>query len=136
MFNPNSETEDPVNPVSSKWTPSWRLIGVVFIIMGVISFGIYMKSITPLVKTVDDKLATLKELRAAKKVQETIILNASKAKDKLDSEIIPLKCSIYSEVGAKDTWESECRDEFDSQTSKVISATAEKLEEEVVPDYQ
>lgn len=136
MFNPNSETEDPVNPVSSKWTPSWRLIGVVFIIMGVISFGIYMKSITPPAKTVDDKLATLKELREAKKVQENIIINASKAKDDLDTKIVPLKCEIYSEVGAKDTWESECRDSFKAQQDKITTQVSSQLEEEVVPDYQ
>lgn len=104
--------------------------------MGVISFGIYMKSITPPAKTVDDKLATLKDLRADKKSHEVIIEEQKKAIYTLDQKIIPLKCEIYSEVGAKDTWESECRDSFEEQQSKITNQVQSKLEEEVVPDYQ
>jgi hypothetical protein len=87
-------------------------------------------------KTIDDKLSQIKELRSEKKTKEQQVEELKKAIYVLDQKIIPLKCSVYSEVGAKDTWESECRDEFDSQTSKIISTTAETLEEAVVPEYQ
>jgi len=87
-------------------------------------------------KTIDDKLSQIKELRGEKKTKEQQVEELKKAIYVLDQKIIPLKCSVYSEVWAKDTWESECRDEFDSQTSKIISTTAEKLEEAVVPEYQ
>lgn len=86
--------------------------------------------------TVDNKLEQLKELRSEKSAKRAQIDQLNKEVYLLDQKIIPLKCSVYSEVWAKDTWETECRDEFDAQASKIISATAEKLETDVVPEYQ
>ena len=123
---------------SSKFAPSWKLIWQVFVIVVILSVSFYFiqfyKANTE--KTVDDKLTQLKELRADKKSREEVIEEQKKAIYVLDQKIIPLKCEIYSEVGAKDTWESECRDSFENQQSEIINQVSSQLKSEVIPEYQ
>ena len=73
--------------------------------------------------TLEDKLTTLKQLRADKaQKQKEIYL--------IDQKIVPLKCSIFSEVGAKEQWNLECQDFYQEQQSKIQNSTPETPEEE------
>lgn len=77
----------------------------------------------PLKPTLEDKLTQLKELRADKsQKQKEIFL--------IDQKIVPLKCSIFSEVGAKEQWNLECQDFFQEKQSKIQNPTTEPTEEE------
>lgn len=88
------------------------------------------------VKTIDDKVKQLNDFRSDKKAREAIIEDQKKAIFVLDQKIIPLKCDVYGEVGAKDSWESECRDDFEAQKEKITSQVSTELEEETVPEFQ
>lgn len=127
--------ESEIPESSSRFTPSRKFIGILLVFSLIISGAFLLTGNSP-GKTVDDKLSQLKELRLDKRAREAIIDEQKKAIYTLDQKIIPLKCEIYSEVWAKDTWESECRDSFEDQQSKITNQVKTELEENIVPDYQ
>lgn len=120
---------------SSRYSPSWKFIGILLVFSLCITWAFLFAQNSP-TKTVDDKLSQLKELRNDKKLKEVALDDLKKQIYLLDQKIIPLKCSVYSEVGAKDTWESECRDSHEEQKQKILNQESEEVDEAVVPDYQ
>lgn len=71
--------------------------------------------------TIDDKLATLKTLREEKKSHEQAIYT-------INQKIVPLKCSIYSDVQAKEQWDLECQNFFQEQQSKIREGSVQAIE--------
>lgn len=105
---------DPVSPQKSRLTSS-GLLYIVGIVAIIIALAIYSSHSTPAKPTLEDKLTQLKELRADKaNHQKAIYLD--------DQKIVPLKCSIYSDVWAKEQWNLECQDYFQEQQSKMKEA--------------
>lgn len=73
---------------------------------------------TPQKITLENKLTQLKDLRSDKaQKQKEIYL--------IDQKILPLKCSIFSEVSAKEQWNIECQDFYQEQQAKIKSTPAE-----------
>lgn len=72
-------------------------------------------------KTLTEKNQLLKEYREIKKSYQKTIDDTQKSIYSLDQKIIPLKCSIYSEVSAKEQWEMECSEFYNEQQSKIWS---------------
>lgn len=98
-----------------------RIIAVIAVVVmfGIFAFVNSTKSTKP---SLEDKLTQLKELRADKVAhQKAIYLD--------DQKIVPLKCSIYSDVGAKDQWNIECQDFFQEQQTKILNKS--QIESEV-----
>ena len=89
----------------------------------IISGSLYLSQndATPQKITLENKLTQLKELRADKaQKQKEIYL--------IDQKIVPLKCSIFSEVGAKEQWNIECQDFYAEQQTKIQQTTTESEE--------
>lgn len=84
-----------------------------------IAFAILLTSCSQSKPTLDNKLDNLKQYRESKKTHENIIIKEKEIIDSIDQKIIPIKCSIYSDVGAKEQWELECQDFYDEQQSKI-----------------
>lgn len=106
--------ESSIDPASKK-LPSTGIIYIVVIVVIFAALVIYSYKATPTKPSLEDKLTQLKELRADKAAhQKAIYLD--------DQKIVPLKCSIYSEVWAKDQWDLECQDYFNDQQSKMKEA--------------
>ena len=135
MNNPISQDTEKKSFFQKIMNPSWKFIIAALIVSLSISAYTYVQR-TDTTKTVDERLTQLKQLRDQKKWKEDQIEQLKKEIYSLDQKIIPLKCSVYSEVWAKDTWESECRDEFEQQKQEIQQSQWKQLEEEVVPDYQ
>lgn len=97
---------------------------LVFVLLGTMFLASCTKNETPVVKaTVDDKIVLLKQYRAEKKDLQNKIYQK-------DQQIIALKCSVFSEVWAKDQWDLDCQDFFQNQQSKIKDAQAEIVEVE------
>lgn len=134
MNNPFT-TENQESDSTTKF-PSWKFIIIALMVSAAISILIWAYAVPSQQKTVDDKLSQIKELRSEKKTKEQQVEELKKAIYVLDQKIIPLKCSVYSEVWAKDTWESECRDSHEEQKQKILNQESEQVDEAVVPEYQ
>lgn len=97
-----------------------RSIAIIFIAIAIIVWLVIYSTYTPATPkiTLEDKLTQLKDLRADKaQKQKEIYL--------IDQKIVPLKCSIFSEVGAKEQWNLECQDFYQEQQAKIQSTPAE-----------
>ncbi len=109
--------ESSINPAAqtAKKIPS-GIIYIVGIVIVLVVLGLFYSNQNNSPKpTLEDKLTQLKTLRADKtQKQKEIYL--------IDQKIIPLKCSIFSDVGAKEQWNIECQDYFNDQQSKMKEA--------------
>lgn len=91
------------------------------IIFALILCGIlYAKNSTPAKPTIDNKVEQLKTLRAEKKQKEQEVYT-------INQKIIPLKCSIYSDVWAKEQWDTECQDFYEEQQAKIREGSDQAL---------
>lgn len=85
-------------------------------IICIIGLVIYSYGWTPkkdtAAQTIDAKVEQLKTLRAEKKAHEEAIY-------KINQKIIPLKCSVFSDVQAKEQWDYDCKQYFEAQQSKI-----------------
>ena len=110
--------ESSIDPVAwaTKKLPSSGIVYIVGIVIILVVLGLFYSNQNNSPKpTLEDKLTQLKTLRAHKsQKQKEIFL--------IDQKIIPLKCSIYSDVWAKDQWNLECQDYFNDQQSKMKEA--------------
>lgn len=100
-----------------------KFFAIAFIIVAVIVWFLIYSNHTPATPkiTLEDKLTQLKDLRADKaQKQKEIFL--------IDQKIVPLKCSIFSEVGAKEQWNLECQDFYQEQQAKIQNTQAEPEE--------
>lgn len=140
MFNPNNI--DPETQISDPVSMKTKiLIAVGAVVLILISYFLweYLKThdIRPQKPvSIDSRMQSLETLRAEKKANEKQIDELQKKNYVLDWKIIPLKCWIYSEVWAKDTWEAECRESHEEQKEKILSQEEEQVDSAVVPDYQ
>lgn len=82
------------------------------------TFALSSCSQEPTKPSIEDKLTQLKEMRAEKKNHQNAIFT-------IDQKIVPLKCGIYSDVGAKEQWNVECQDFFQEQQSKIKAGSPE-----------
>lgn len=139
MFNPNEiESETHISdPVSMKTKIIIAIIAIALILASYFIWE-FLKT-NPIPKkpvSIDVRMQSLSTLRTEKKDKEKQIEELKKAIYTLDQKIVPLKCWIYSEVWAKDTWESECRESHEEQKEKILSQESEQVDEAVVPEYQ
>lgn len=101
------------------------------IMIAIVCIFIFVAKTSSASKTIDSRLSELKQLRDQKKSHEAIIENEKKAIFVLDQKIIPAKCTIFKETGAKDSWENECRDHFEEQKTKIQQQAVESISEEI-----
>lgn len=139
MVNPNNI--DPETQISDPVSMKTKIIiGVLVLIAFATSYfiGETIKAENSQKKSVslDARKATIDSLIAQKKENEKKIEELKNKNYDLDQKIVPLKCWIYSEVWAKDTWEAECRESHEEQKQKILSQEEEQVDSAVVPDYQ
>lgn len=80
-------------------------------------------------KSIDSRLSELKQLRESKKAHEAIIEKEKNAIYELDKRIIPIKCWIFNDTGAKSSWEVDCRDHYESQKQEIQQQAVKTVEE-------
>ena len=100
------------------------VIIVVAVILWIIVLYAYQSSGSSSQKpSIEDRIKQVNDLRATKKVKQEQITKLEEEIYILDQKIIAWKCSNYSEVGAKDTWQVECAEFYDAQQSKIDEST-------------
>lgn len=108
---------------SFNWKEPIKITAIVTI-LALIIFVAYTKkaSVSSTPRTIDERVKEINTLREEKKKHEEAIY-------KINERIIPLKCSVYKDVQAKEQWEYDCRQYFETQQSK-IKEQAQSLPED------
>lgn len=97
----------------------WAFMFIIAIVMMVF----YVKWSSDQKPTIDQRMQTIKTLRAEKATHLKNIENEQKAIYLIDQKIIPLKCWVFSDVKAETQWDSDCSEYFSEQQSKIQSGS-------------
>lgn len=76
-------------------------------------------------ESLDSRMQLLQSLRAEKQSNNEKIDDLKQKNFLLDERIVPLKCSLFSDVTAGDQWEIDCRDFFEGQQSRIENPVVE-----------
>lgn len=113
----------------------YAIIAVIAIVL--LGWLVFLVKTSSASNSIDSRLSDLKQLRENKKWHEAVIEKEKNAIYELDKKIVPLKCWIFNDTGAKDSWEAQCRDHFESQKQEIqkqaVQSVTSTLEEEI-PD--
>lgn len=92
----------------------------VLIIVLIVSWVVYSsKNQKPSKASIEERIWQVTELRATKKQKLDQIDKLQEEVYILDQKIIAWKCSYYADVDAKETWDTQCKDFYESQQSKI-----------------
>ena len=118
------------------WKLDYKYYAVIWAIIFTVLFTIvFIAKDSSASKSIDSRLSELKQLRDEKSNRENMIKEQKNAIYELDKKIVPLKCWIFNDTWAKDSWEAQCRDHFESQKQEIqkqaVQSVTSTLEEEI-----
>lgn len=102
----------------------WAFMFIIALVMMVF----YVKWSGDQKPTIDQRMETIKSLRAQKAVHQKAIDDNKNAIYLIDQKIIPLKCWVFSDVKAETQWDADCSEYFSEQQSKIHSGSEIKDE--------
>lgn len=97
----------------------WAFMFIIALVMMVF----YVKWSGDQKPTIDQRMETIKTLRAEKATHLKNIENEQKAIYLIDQKIIHLKCWVFSDVKAETQWDADCSEYFSEQQSKIHSGS-------------
>lgn len=81
------------------------------------------KTQKPQKESIEERIWQVTELRATKKQKLEQIDKLQEEVYILDQKIIAWKCSYYADVDAKETWDNQCKEFYESQQSQIADSS-------------